>query len=223
MIATWPCPGPDGMVEEAALAIDRDRVHRLLIVPPLFDEMNRLRRFCVTTMRDLDRHGIDTILPDLPGCNESGQRFEAQSLHGWRSAMAIAGRHFGASHVLALRGGALVFDNSLPGWVIEPVMGANLLRQMLRTRILASREAGIHEDSAELLETGRSEGLDLAGYRLGPALVAGLETARPLDEGQREIRQSELGGSALWLRSEPGEDPAQSARLAAIIAAEIAP
>ena len=194
----------------------------MLIVPPLFAEMNRTRRFLADTMRALDIHGIDSFLPDLPGTNESCQSFFSQSLHNWRTAMSAAGRHFVASHVLALRGGVLVFPNALPGWVVEPVSGSNLLRQLLRAGVIAAREAGEHLDSTTLLELGRTEGLMLAGYHFGPALIAALDTARPLDEGQREIRQSELGGSALWLRAEPGEDPAQSARLAAIVAAGIA-
>ena len=194
----------------------------MLIVPPLFEEMNRTRRFLVDTMRALDIHGIDSFLPDLPGTNESGQAFSGQSLHTWRSAMVAAARHFGASHVLALRGGVLVFPNTLPGWVVEPVSGASLLRRMLRAGVIAAREAGDHRDSADLLETGRTEGLRLAGFDFSPALIAGLDGARPLDEGQRKVRQSELGGAALWLRAEPGEDPAQSARLAAVIHAGIA-
>ncbi|MDF8332252.1 hypothetical protein [Novosphingobium cyanobacteriorum] len=222
MNAGWPCPGPGGPTEELAVTFDRQRRHRLLIVPPLFDEMNRTRRFLIETMRRLDIVGVDSVLPDLPGCNESVQAFEAQSLYSWRKAMAQAAAHFRASHVLAVRGGALVFPNALPGWVLEPVKGASLLRQMLRARTLAGREAGLAESSAELLEIGREEGLDLAGYRLGAALVAGLESAMPLDEGQREIRQSDLGGGALWLRAEPGEDPGQANALAAIIAEGIA-
>lgn len=202
--------------------IDRARSFRLLIVPPLLEEMNRTRRFLMGTMRALDGHGIDSFLPDLPGTNESLQPFVSQSLHGWRMAMVRAARHFAATHVLALRGGALIFPNVLPGWVVEPVSGASLLRQLLRAAVIAAREAGRHEDSAALLETGRTEGIVLAGYDFGPALIAGLDSARPLDEGQREIRQSDLGGAALWLRSEPGDDPAQAARLAAIIAAGIA-
>jgi hypothetical protein len=210
------------MLEELAVAFDRDRAARLLIVPALFEEMNRTRRFLVETQRALDAAGIDSFLPDLPGCNESLQAFSAQSLGSWRDAMADAARHFRAAHVLAVRGGALVFPTSLPGWVLEPVKGASILRQLLRARVLSAREAGLKEDSAELLETGRNNGLELAGYRLGAALVAGLDAAVPQDEGQRVIRQSELGAGALWLRSEPGEDPAQSAALARIIAAEIA-
>jgi hypothetical protein len=222
LITTWTCPGRDGPTEEFALAFDRQRRHRLLIVPPLFAEMNRTRRLLAQTMRALDGHGIDAMLPDLPGTNESLQPFFGQSLHGWRTAMARAAQGFAATHVLAVRGGALIFPNALPGWVLEPLMGSAILRQMLRARVLSAREAGRHEDSAGLLELGRSEGVMLAGYDLGPALIAGLESARPLDEGQREIRQAELGGGALWLRAEPGDDPAQAARLAAIVAEGIA-
>ena len=227
MLATWPCPGPAGLLEEAAVAFDRGRAARLLIVPPLFEEMNRTRRFLAEAQRALDAAGIDSFLPDLPGCNESLQAFSAQSLGSWRDAMLAAARHFAATHVLALRGGALVFPTSLPGWVLEPVKGASILRQLLRARVLFAREAGLAEDSAELLEQGRIHGIELAGYRLGSALVEGLEAAVPGGEGpksstQRVIHQSELGAGAMWLRSEPGEDPAQSEALARIIAAEIA-
>ena len=220
MPATWPCPSPAGLADEYAVVCDSARPVRLLIVPPLFEEMNRTRRFLVETQRQLDRLGIDSMLPDLPGCNESAQAFSAQSLGGWRTAMAAAARHFAATHVLAVRGGALVFPTRLPGWVLEPVKGTTILRQLLRARVLAAKEAGREENSADLLERGRNHGLELAGYHVGAALVAGLDAAVPEDEGQRVIGQSELGTGALWLRSEPGEDPAQSAALARIIAAE---
>ncbi|OYW46262.1 MAG: hypothetical protein B7Z36_04970 [Novosphingobium sp. 12-63-9] len=217
-MVAWPCPGPGGVTDELAIAFDASRAARLLIVPPLFEEMNRTRRMLVETMRRLDRLGIDSFLPDLPGCNESTQRFEAQSLYSWRAAMAQAAKHFGATHALAMRGGALVFPVALPGWVLEPVKGATILRQMVRARTIAAREAGWSEDSAELLEAGRTEGLELAGYHVGAAMIAGLESARPEDEGQREIRQSDLGGGALWLRSEPGESAEQADALARLIA-----
>lgn len=219
MIAGWPCPGPLGRCEEYAFTLDRDRERRLLIVPALFEEANRTRRFLVQTMRLLDAAGIDSFLPDLPGCNESPQDFAAQSVHSWRGAMAAAAQVFAATEVLAVRGGALVFPSHLPGWALEPVKGASVLRQMLRARTIAAREAGRAEDSAALLEIGRAEGLELAGYRCGASLIAGLESALPLDESQRTIRQADLGGGALWLRSEPGEDVGQSAALARIIAA----
>lgn len=221
MLITWPCPGRGGTTDEFAFAIDRGRAPRLLVVPALFDEMNRMRRTMVRALRLLDAQGVDSILPDLPGTGESLEPIEAQSLRGWRDAMAHAARQFRATHVLTLRGGVLVFPNALPGWVFEPVSGAGVLRQMLRARIIASREAGVAEDSAGLVALGREQGVVLAGHRFGPAMVAGLESARPLDEGQREVRQSELGGAALWSRAEPGDDRVQAERLCALIVAEL--
>lgn len=221
MIATWPCPGHSGQCKEYALALDRGRDRRVLIVPALFDEANRMRRMLVDTMRLLDADGIDTFLPDLPGCNESLQSFTAQSLQGWRVAMENAARHFRATDVLAIRGGALVYPAAMPGWVLEPAKGPSVLRQMLRARVIAAREAGRHEDSSVLLEQGRTEGLELAGYRCGASLIAGLQDALPQIEGQRIITQAELGGGGLWLRAEPAAAPEQSAALARLIASDL--
>lgn len=222
MIARWPWAAGGGPSSEAALVFDRARAHRLLIVPPLFEEMNRTRRLLVETMRRLDAAGIDSMLPDLPGCNESLEPFAAQSLTRWRAAMAHAAQHFDVTHVLAVRGGALILPAALPGWLYEPAKGASLLRQMLRARIVAAREQGIAEDSAGLIEQGRKHGLELAGYGFGAALIAELEEAVPPATGLREIRQGELEGGALWLRSEPDDNPQQAEALAQIIAREIA-
>lgn len=217
MITRWPCPTPSGASsEEYAVACDGSRPHRLLIIPALFDEANRLRRFAVEAMRGLDAAGIDSILPDLPGTNESLATLATQSLATWRVAMAAAATHFGATHVLALRGGALVAP-ALPGWTLAPVSGASVLRQMIRTRILAAREASRDETSEALLAAGRNRGLVLAGHDLGVAMVRELEVAEPAAE-LTPITQSQLGGSALWLRAEPDEAPDQSAALVQIVA-----
>lgn len=215
MIASYPCPGGDA---EFTLAFDKGRPHRLLIVPALFEEANRLRRLTVEVMRRLDAAGIDSFLPDLPGCNESLQGLEAQTLESWRAAMAAAAGHFAATHVLGIRGGALV-QPDLPGWRYAPVKGANLLRQMLRARIVVSRELGLSETQEDLLKAGSRDGLELVGYRLGPALLGGLQAAEPAPAA--DIDQDMVGGSGLWLRAEPGEDRAQADALAAILAVGI--
>lgn len=212
MIASYPCPGGDA---EYTLAFDQDRPYRLLIVPALFDEANRLRRLTVEVMRRLDAAGIDCFLPDLPGCNESLQPLEVQTLDSWRAAMVSAAAHFRATHALAIRGGALVAPD-LHGWCYAPVKGATQLRQMLRARIVVSKEAGLAETQESLLDTGSRDGLDLIGYRLGPDLLAQLQTAKPADA--IDIAQDLVGGGGLWLRAEPGEDRAQADALAAIVA-----
>lgn len=222
MIAGWPCPdaaAPGGSRDELALAFDRGRADRVLIVPALFDEANRLRRFTVETMRGLDSAGIDAILPDLPGTNESLADPARQSLTTWRDAIEAAAGHFRATHVLALRGGALVATH-LPGWALGPVTGAALLRQLLRARVLAAREAGREESQENLIAKGLADGLELAGYWLGATLIAELQDAVPAGQ-LGTIVQSDLGGAGLWLRAEPGESPEQSAALARRIATEL--
>lgn len=217
MIATWPCPiAEHRLVDEYALILDRGRARRLLIVPALFDEGNRLRRFTAETMRALDERGIDSILPDLPGTNESLSPLPGQSVPGWRRAMAAAANHFGATRVLAIRGGALLAPAGLPGWSYAGTSGEAILRQMIRARILASREAGREETQSGLLDAGQRDGLDLAGYTLSAGLVMDLHGARPAELGA--ISQADIGGPALWLRAEPDEDRAQSGALAGIIA-----
>jgi hypothetical protein len=208
VLAGWPCPVPDApAAEEYALAFTRGRARRLLIVPALFDEGNRLRRLTVQTMRALDAAGIDSVLPDLPGTNESLQPLAAMSLAGWRAAMAGAATHFGATHVLAIRGGALVAPD-LPGLAYAPVGGSAILRQLLRARTLAGREMGREENQAALLEQGKANGLELVGYPVSAAMISELEAAEPAQQ-LSVIAQDEIGGGALWLRAEPGEDPVQ--------------
>jgi hypothetical protein len=221
VIASYPVPLPGGdSANDYALAYDSGRPYRLLISPALFEEANRMRRLTVEVMRRLDAAGIDCFLPDLPGCNESVASLSGQTLDTWREALAAAARHFAASHVLTLRGGALV-QPDLPGWRYAPVKGANLLRQMLRARIMVSREAGVAETQESLLEAGRRDGLELAGYRIGAGLLTQLQDAVPPPSAATEIAQETIGGSGLWLRAEPGEDRAQADALAAIVAVGI--
>lgn len=220
MIAAYPWPLDENRGGgEFTLAFDQGREYRLLVVPALFDEANRLRRLTVEVMRRLDAAGIDALLIDLPGCNESLTPLEAQTVDSWREAVRTAAGHFGATHVLGLRGGALLLPDDLPGWRYAPVNGANLLRQMLRARIVASREAGLTETQESLLESGRENGLDLAGHRLGGAMLSQLQSAKPaLVPGHGDIGQDMVGGGGLWLRAEPSEDRTQADALAAILA-----
>ncbi|MEO7739126.1 MAG: hypothetical protein ABIS10_07505 [Novosphingobium sp.] len=202
-----------------ALTFDQLRRWRLLIVPALFDEANRMRRFTVEIMRRLDYAGVDSFLHDLPGSNESLQSLEAQTPESWREAVIAAAKHFRASHVLGIRGGALLLPAQLPGWRYAPVNGASILRQLLRARILTSREAGVTETQEGLLSDGIERGLELAGYRLRAQFIRDFQSLTPtVTPSISEIGQDMLGGSGLWLRAEPGDDRDQADALAAILA-----
>ena len=224
MISTWTPTGADGAGrEELLVAFDQRRQRRVLVCPAWFDEANKLRRFTVEVMRRLDRAGIDSFLPDLPGCNDSLAPLAVQTLAGWQAGMATAAQQFAATHVLAIRAGALVTPDHLPGWHYAPQSGPKLLRGMIRARTIAAREAGREERAEALLALGRTEGLTLGGWSLGAGLIQSLADAEPrLSDGQTEIAQSAIGGPGLWLRAEPDDDSAQADRLAALIADSIA-
>jgi hypothetical protein len=222
--SSYPCPLPGGAeASELALTFDRGRARRLLIAPALFDEANRMRRLAVEVMRRLDKSGIDSFLPDLPGCNESTQDLDLVEPEDWRMALEAAARHFGATHVLAIRGGALVVPDALPGWLYAPVKGASLIKTMLRARVIASREAGREESTETLLAQGLELGIDLAGWSLSGEMLRQMQDALPVRRDNLTlVDQDTIGGGALWLRAEPGEDPDQADALAALIAVGIA-
>lgn len=223
MIASYPAPLPGGgTAKELALSFDRGRAWRLLIIPALFEEAGRMRRLTLEVMRRLDGAGIDCFLPDFPGCNESLQRLETQTCESWTLAMAAAAQQLRATHVLAIRGGALLMPEVLPGWRYAPVKGATMLRQMLRARIMASREAGVSETQEGLLEAGLEHGLTASGYQLGADFLRRFQSLiPPVTPRIAEIDQEMVGGGGLWLRAEPGEDRAQADALAAIVAVGI--
>src|SRR3546814_1666483 len=56
---------------EQYVHLGRDHPFQILIIPPFFEEMNRTRWLLLAAMRTLDEARIGTILPDLPGQNES--------------------------------------------------------------------------------------------------------------------------------------------------------
>ncbi len=219
MIARYSCPGAG---DEFALSFDNARKWRLLIIPALFEESNRMRRLTVEVMRRLDGAGIDSFLPDLPGCNDSLAALDAQTPDSWRQAITAAASQFRATHALGIRGGGLFMPDGLPGWRYAPVKGANMLRQLLRARIMASREAGLSETQEVLLETGVNQGLDLVGYRFGAEFISSFQSMVPPPSPRiAEIDQKMLGGGGLWLRAEPDEDRHQADALAAIVAVGI--
>lgn len=188
---------------------------RLLIILPLFDEMNRTRRTLVETMRLLSNLDISSALPDLPGCNESEAALEEQSLSIWHEAIKAAAVAHSATHILSLRGGCLIDDIGLPAMRIAPVKGASLLKKMVRTRIAGDKEAGL-QTSAETLENkARLQTIELAGNNIGPQLWTQLEEAEPSDsDTAHETKIADISGSALWLRAEPHYDAEMAGGLA---------
>lgn len=208
--------------EELLLKFDQGRASRVLILPALFDEANKLRRFTVEMMRRLDAMGIDSFLPDLPGCNESLQPLSEQTLSTWRENAKSVATQVSATHVLSVRAGAMLAEVDLPGWRYAPLIGAKQLRSMQRAQKLADREGNLGAEQTKTDNDATNGLVVLNGWTLGAEMIETL-SSDPLPERpqQREIAQSELAGAGLWLRAEPSEDHAQSLALAEIIAKEV--
>jgi hypothetical protein len=191
----------------------------LLIIPPLFDEMNRMRRVLFSAGRLLAQRGVFIVLPDAPGTNESLAPLFNQTIDGWREAMLAASQNCGVTHVASFRGGALI-DSVLPErphWRLAPVKGASLLKTMIRTRIAGEKEAGNIVTEAAILAQAETAEVELAGNMLGPDMVAQLAVAEPVDVPHLTERKlgDDIIGSPLWLRAEPHDDPIFAANIAA--------
>lgn len=214
LAGTWPNqPGAD----EYAVSFDGGRSRRVLLIPALFGEANKMRRFTVQTMRALDREGFDSFLPDLPGTGESLHLLSDQSLASWRAAMENGAQHFRATHVVTIRGGCLCGPPSLPRMSYAPLAGASIMRALVRMHMISEREAGRGTSSEELDQTARAKGVWVGGYDLRPQLYQDIIEATAVDADQT-LAASDLGGPGLWLRAEPGEAPDQSQRFANLIA-----
>lgn len=206
--------------QEFCLCFGDDAASRcVLIIPPLFDEMNRTRRMLVEMMRMLAERGVRTVLADVPGCNESLADIAVQTLDEWRQALRIVVGEMGITHIVSVRGGAFIDDVAdVPVLRLAPVKGSSLLKTMLRTRLIADKEGGKSSTAEDLLAASKSQPLELSGYLLSADMLASLDSATPADLPQvQEVGIAEINGSPLWLRAEPQDDPAMSAAFAARI------
>ncbi len=203
--------------EELCLKAGQSCSPQILLVPPLFDEMNRLRHILVEVMCDLSAQKIGSILPDLPGTNESTQLQDRATPELWADALENCALQAGnITHVASFRGGTLIDHKiDLPHWRFSPVKGSNLLRTMMRTRIASDKESGISISMADLNQMVLSDAVNLAGNILSPKMFNQLNAAVPADLADTRIvrLQSEnkeadgnLAGGPFWLRAEPTAD-----------------
>ncbi len=212
--------------DELCLKVGSHHPKTILLIPPLFDEMNRMRRMLLDVMRLLDAKGIGSALPDLPGTNESLFPQESASLTIWRQALLACSSQLPLTlYVASFRGGCLIddFTEDARQWRFSAVKGQMLLRTMMRTRIASDKEAGLSTNMAQLsAEAGQGQ-VNLAGNSIGSALFSQLEeaVASPSPdvratqlESSTRAADTKLPGSALWLRAEPDEDLLLSAAIA---------
>lgn len=181
----------------------------ILLIPPLFEEMNRARALTAATMRTLAHRGFGCWLPDLPGTGESEHALAECEWSDWTAAVATLADGFqGKAIVVSFRGGSLLDGvEAACRWRLSPVEGASLARDLKRTGLVSGWMQG--------------------GYSASPGLLASLDGAKPAEaQSLRTVRlrsdprpaDAKFEGPALWRRSEPGSSPSLAQALAADIA-----
>ena len=180
--------------------------------------MNKSRATTADAARALARAGFHVLQIDLAGCGDSDGEFEDATWDGWLSDLAVAWswlaeRCPGPRWVWGTRLGALLADrlatNCLPvadGLLLwQPVVnGAQHLGQFLRVKTVNSLLRETATASADAVATAprtaepspRADlaaglSIEVAGYRLTPALADAIESARlgsrAADDGRRVV------------------------------------
>ncbi len=203
----------------------------VLIVPPLFEELNRCRALIAGFARAVAAAGFQAVLPDLPGTGESPRRLTEVGWDDWTGALGLVSFDLrargGTPYLASFRGGCLIEDRvEVAGrWRFAPVAGSALTRDLIRAKqaTLPGRA------TAERLDADARSGVtEFAGYPVPPDVFSSLAAAPvPTDDVARTVRLDtdpaaadlKLPGKPLWRQSEPGNDAVLASALAADIVA----
>jgi len=209
---------------QPVMSFGPDSGPQLLIIPPLFEELNRTRKLLSDVMRSLSANGIASHLPDLPGTGESETDLSAVDWADWRQAIGDAAKACRATATFAVRGGCLLDDAvaSKPLMRFSPVEGKRLIRDLVRSRSL--NDADFDSEAQKAVFTDGST--ILGGYLIPStlacavrdALFVDVETANTLRlENEHGEADDRIAGPPLWRRAEPsGSDELTQALSAAI-------
>lgn len=192
----------------------------LLHLHPFAEEMNKSRRMAAQQARSLAEAGFAVLQFDLLGCGDSAGDFGDATWPAWLADAAWAATHLrqraAAPAPLWLWGhrvGALLAvqaadaiaqaGDAPPHLLLWQPSGSGkmALQQFLRLKAAAGMldggAKGVTESLRRELAAGRA--VDVAGYRLHPALAAGLEAAT--------LAPPALPARAVWLELAGGQTP----------------
>ena len=181
----------------------------VLYIHPFAEEMNKSRRMAALQSRALAAAGYTVLQIDLLGCGDSSGDFGDASWQDWiddvvRGAQWLTERVQAPLWLWGLRVGCLLAVEAARDMSVAPQFvlwaptpsGKQVLQQFLRLKAagdLASGKAKIVMDGLRAdLAQGRA--VEIAGYRLSPALAAGLAESSlepPVGQGSK--------GHVAWL------------------------
>lgn len=181
---------------------------RVLYLPPFAEEMNKSRRMAALQARAMAEAGYAVLQLDLQGCGDSDGDFADASWQGWIQDCLLGLKYLNAQvgaeaplTLWGLRAGCLLAP-ALAEALSEPchfllwqpsTQGKLVLQQFIRLKTAAAMMDGQQKGMAEQVRQALAQGecVEIAGYRLPPALAQGLEAASlkpPQRKGDGEAR-----------------------------------
>lgn len=186
----------------------------ILYIHPFAEEMNKSRRMVTLQSRAFADRGYAVLQIDLNGCGDSSGDFSVTTWRDWHKDISAAWDFLKTRHetvfLWGLRLGAtlaLDFSNVHNRWpagffLWQPVLsGETFMTQFLRLRVASEMLEGSSSGVKALRESlKRGELIEVAGYRLNPALVEQIDVV-----SMRKI--SPKNSSVFWLEmvSEEGQ------------------
>lgn len=165
----------------------------VVFVPAFAEEMNKSRRMVALAARRLADAGAVVLVLDLSGTGDSSGDFGDASWVGWvedvrAAATWLADRVAVPVWLWGHRAGCLLACEAAAAMTAPmrllfwqpPPSGKPLLQQFLRLKAMADLSDGRVKGqmSAIKAQLASGESVDVAGYRLSPALAAGLDAAQ---------------------------------------------
>jgi exosortase A-associated hydrolase 2 len=163
----------------------------VVMLPPLFEELNKSRRMYALQARSFASRGLIAILPDLHGIGDSEGDISTASLQIWRQDLDNVMQWIGESekpqriHVFGLRSAALFFGmidstvSPIASWILwSPIeRGSRLVRDLFRQALIVARNRGDASITSKgLRERASAQGyIEISGYRLSADLLGQLE------------------------------------------------
>lgn len=212
----------------------------IVYIHPFAEEMNFSRRMAALQSRALAAQGYAVLQIDLLGCGDSAGDFSEAGWSVWVADIVAAARWVQSRHSAGgaipltfwgLRAGCLLaaeaasaMDEPVDFLFWQPVLSGELYWRQFK-RLAVAADALKKHDAAGENHPGRvtkpvaaiDAAIEIAGYCISPALIAGLSAARlTLPECTRRVRCIEVSTGQV-----PDQDNPDSAALSPALAAAV--
>ena len=185
---------------------------KVLYLHPFAEEMNKSRRMAALACRALAEAGHAVLQIDLRGCGDSSGDFGDASWADWQADVRVGLACLDARvpgdaplWLWGLRAGCLLaaadWGRPVNHLFWQPMVNGKLaLQQFLRLKLAAEMASGASKGLMDQMKAELAAGrpVEIAGYRLGAPLAAGLEAARLAPTG--------TPGRVEWLELSTRED-----------------